>query len=304
MSGHTAPFSSGAFDVDADPQMLLVLFAVALQGGKNVPVGDEPFKTLKKLVAKATEQGLIGEHKVDMQVTGKTGKVSTKKVAVLSLTDQGQSMLQRAGSPETRAAIAAGQQAQLVQNLDADRAALRQEVLAAVKSKAKGPNPAKLLADVSKMIAQLAERVAKLEAALAGASDDALLARIDAAFAGLRQKVEAAAGPAAHAPSPAAAVPFPTKPESPVEVLRRAYQLLRQLHEFSDGLVPIPRLYHEARRSLPALSVEALHRELQALWDRRELELKILNEVRLASEPDKALQRGDNLYYFVYWPSP
>jgi hypothetical protein len=55
---------------------------------------------------------------------------------------------------------------------------------------------------------------------------------------------------------------------------------------------------------LPHLSVEALHRELQTLWDRRELELKVLNEVRLATEPDKAITRGENLYYYVYWQSP
>jgi hypothetical protein len=50
---------------------------------------------LKKLVAAAKAQGLAAEHQ--MQITGKTGKVTTKKIAVLDLTEQGQAMLQRAG---------------------------------------------------------------------------------------------------------------------------------------------------------------------------------------------------------------
>ena len=50
--------------------------------------------------------------------------------------------------------------------------------------------------------------------------------------------------------------------------------------------------------------MEAFHRELEALWHRRELELKVLNDVRSAVEPDKGIRHGDNLYYFVYWPNP
>jgi hypothetical protein len=286
--------------LEIDSQLLLVLIAVALKGGKNVPAGDEPFKMLKKLVASAKEKGLLAENKADMPVTGKTGKVTTKKVPVLDLTGPGETMLQQAGSPETRAAIAAQQQTRLLQNLDADRAALRQGILTAVKGKSKGADPAKALSDLSKTVAQLSERLAKLESTLAGGTDEALLSRIDSAFAELRRKIESGVGK-----SPAAASqPAAPKQASQAEVLRQAYRTLRQFHEFSDGLVPIPRLYHEARRSLPGLSVEAMHRELQALWDGRQLELKVLNEVRLATEPDKAIHRGENLYYFVYWPSP
>lgn len=49
------------------------------------------------------------------------------------------------------------------------------------------------------------------------------------------------------------------------------------------------------------LSVEEFHQELVKLWDARQLDLMVLNEVRRATEPDKAIRRGDNLYYFVKW---
>jgi hypothetical protein len=67
-------------------------------------------------------------------------------------------------------------------------------------------------------------------------------------------------------------------------------------------MVDLPRLYHEARRARPDLTVADFHRELQALEGKRVLELHIRNEVHDAPEPDKGIRRNDKLYYFVYWP--
>jgi hypothetical protein len=191
----------------------------------------------------------------------------------------------------------------LRQQLEADRLTLRKEVVAALsdKTKGKGDDPAKTVGDLAKIVKQLAEKLDKIESTLQSRNDEALLARIDHAFATLQQKLAGATAPPV---SSSQAVPQPTAQESLINVLRRSYRTLRQFTEFNDGLVSIPRLYHEVRRGLPQLSVEALHRELISLWDRREIELKVLNEVRMATEPDKGISRGENLYYYVYWQNP
>jgi hypothetical protein len=286
--------------VEADPQVLLVLIAVRLSGKRPAPVAAEPFKMLKKPLQLAKDQGFVVESEV--ATTDKKGKPAKKLVAAIDLTPKGEALLQSSAGPDVQAAIAAQEKAALRQALEADRAALRQEVVAALFAKSKGKtDPAKAIADLSKTVGQLAEKLGKLEATMQSGSDDALLARIDQAFAALQLKVAATTA----SPVPSSHVAAPPAPQETLDaVLRRAYRTLRQFAEFNDGLVPIPRLYHEARRTLPHLSVEALHRELQSLWDRRELELKVLNEVRTASEPDKAITRGENLYYYVFWQTP
>jgi hypothetical protein len=86
-------------------------------------------------------------------------------------------------------------------------------------------------------------------------------------------------------------------------VLHRAYEELKaHYREFQEGMVDLPRLYHEARRARPDLSVEEFRREILALESHRALDLHIRNEVRDAPEPEKAIRRNDKLYYFVYWP--
>ncbi len=105
--------------------------------------------------------------------------------------------------------------------------------------------------------------------------------------------------------------PSVTAPTSPLisppslrTVLRNAYDQCTRYADCQDGLVDLPRLYHEAKKILPSLTVAAMHQELQAMWSERILELKILNEVRLAREPDLGIRRGDYLYYFVFWKRP
>jgi len=73
------------------------------------------------------------------------------------------------------------------------------------------------------------------------------------------------------------------------------------LIDFQDRLVPLYRLFHQARHMGGEFTVAEFHAELQSLWDKRELELQSLNEVRSAVEPDKAIRRGELLYYFVLW---
>ena len=285
--------------MEADPQVLLVLIAVRLASKRPVPAASEPFKMLKKPLQFAKDQGLVVETQV--ATTDKKGKPAKKLVASIDLTPKGDALLRSSAGPDVQAAIAAQEKAAIRQALEADRVALRQEVVAALSAKSKGKtgDPAKAIADLSKTVSQLADKLGKLEATLQSGSDDALLARIDQAFAVLQQKVAATTA----VPSSQVSPP-PTPQESLAAVLRRAYRTLKQFAEFNDGLVPIPRLYHEARRTLPHLSVEALHRELQSLWDRRELELKVLNEVRQATEPDKGITRGEDLFYYVFWQNP
>jgi hypothetical protein len=199
----------------------------------------------------------------------------------------------------------------LRRRLEQDQEKLRNELLAAITEKgtgkAKADAAAKEHAALSKTVGQLAERLEKIEAAMQGNSAQPILEKIDRAFATLRSQLERAV-PSEASPEPRPAAPSPGARTTPTPslrtVLRQAYDDLCQLIDFQDRLVPLPRLYHQARQALPSLSVEAFHTELQLLWDQRVLELQILNEVRMATEPDKAIRRGDNLYYFVLWHEP
>src|SRR5262249_24536637 len=83
--------------------------------------------------------------------------------------------------------------------------------------------------------------------------------------------------------------------------LRTAYDRLCCYREFQDGLVELPRLYDEAAKAVPELSVAAFRREVESLWQNNAVQLRILNEVREAEEAEKAIQRDNKLYYFLYW---
>jgi hypothetical protein len=291
--------------LETDPQILLALLALQMQGGRQVPATAAVLKSLKSQLQLAKAQSLIAERKVKLPVISpKTGKVASQDTIVFDLTPQGENRLRELGDASIQAAAAAAQREALKQTLEQDRRALRDEVLAALTgpTKAKGKDPSKEIAALGKALEKIQESIRKMEAAIQGNDSSAILTRIDLAFEAFLKKLDSAAPPDSghRGPAAAAAVDKPTLQN----VLHAAYRKLRQFVEFEDGLVPIPRLYHETRRTMPALSVEAFHRELQALWDRRELELKILNNVRDASEPDKAITRGENLYYYVFWARP
>jgi hypothetical protein len=299
--------------VESDPKLLLSLLAVRLLGGQSVPAADDALKALKKSVDKAVGAGLLRKGETRIATTTKAGKASSKKVAVIGLTPQGEEMLRQAAAPEAYAATQSGVLAALRQDLESDRGRLRDEVRAAVAATiGKRAEPAKVqkeLDGLSKKVEQLTKQLEKLEAVV-GPSDDgsALLAKIDQAFAGMQARLEGILrslptprtelGPA-HQPEPA-----PPSPGSLPEVLRKAYERLRLFVEFRDGLVEMPRLYHEARKAMPGLTVEEFHRELLALWDARTVELHVLNEADRAAEPDKGIEHHNKLYYYVLWKRP
>src|SRR5262249_42797839 len=101
------------------------------------------------------------------------------------------------------------------------------------------------------------------------------------------------------------AAPAVVAPPTLVNALREAYDNLCLLVEYKgDRLVDLPRLYHETKKQVPALTVKDYHDELARLWRERAVELHVLNEVRRASEPQLGIRQGDSLYYYLYWNAP
>jgi hypothetical protein len=293
--------------VDRDPQQILCLLALRFLGSKSVPAGSNLFKKgLKPALQQAVAQGWVIEQNVRLPVTSKTGKKSVKATPVLDLTEKGEEVLRQAVNADDLAVAAAAQRlAALREGLEADRQSLRQEVFAAAVPKGKkgGPSPQAEIAKLSKAMTDMAVRLHKLEDALRSTADDAVLAKIDEVFGRLLAKIQAT--PIQPPPSRPPAVPSAPQKGDPLRaVLRQAYEKLCRFIEFESGLVEVPRLYHEARALQPTLTLDAFHRELESLASQRVLELQVLNEVRTAIEPEKAIRRGDNLYYFVYWKQP
>jgi hypothetical protein len=277
------------------PETLLALLAVKLLGGQGVPKKADALKALNKFIPQAVSAGWLVEGEVrPLTKKGKPGAA----VASLSVTPAGEEYLRQSSSPETAAALAQARSAEVRRSVEADRAALRQQVLAAVKPSGEaGSKAGKDIAALSKAVSGIADRLTKLEAALAGVPLDAVLAKIDDAFRTLTTRLERSPSP-----GPAGAAPSAPPPAQTLrDVLRAAYDKLTRFVEFQDGLVDMPRLYHEAKRERPDLTVAAMHRELNALWTARELELQILNEVHQAAEPDKGIWREDKLLYYVFW---
>lgn len=131
------------------------------------------------------------------------------------------------------------------------------------------------------------------------------LEAIQSALAPLRAALTA---PDAHAAAAPTAEPAPARPaqvaltgERLRAVLKQKYDYLRQLVEFEDGLVALPRLYEKASAELPGLTVPAFHAELLKMWDERLIELHVVNEVRSAKDAHLGIRRNDALYYFAYW---
>jgi hypothetical protein len=205
-----------------------------------------------------------------------------------------------------RAAAQSAQTDALRRQLEADRQALRAEVLTAISSKSTSntDRPAKEMTALSTKVADLAKRLEAIESLQKSSDASSILSRIDQAFARLGERLTtlAAHPPKSPAPPSAPATVSHSTPDSSLRtVLKSAYDDLRSLAAYEDGLVPLPKLYYQAKDSMPTLTIDAFHKELQRLWDDRTLELQILNEVRTASDTDKAIRRGDNLYYFVLW---
>jgi hypothetical protein len=105
-------------------------------------------------------------------------------------------------------------------------------------------------------------------------------------------------------PSAVAPATPTTTAETIRTALRQAYDRLCCFREFQNGLVELPRLYDETARAVPSLTLDNFRREVESLWEEKKAELHILNEVREATEPHKAIQRDNKLYYFMYWRTP
>lgn len=290
--------------LEVDPHVLLCLLAVRQFGGKSIPAKQDLFsKGLKAPLKIALEKGWLQANKIPLQLPGKT-KLS--KVDVLDLTADGEVILRHAAHPEVLAAAATGQIAELHRQLEDDRQQLKAEIRSLLSAKKGGKGKAdaveKEAAALSKTVGELAKRLGIVEAALQSRSPDPVLQKIDDAFMNLLNRLQQMIPQGTAARMEASSPQASFAPGGVLRTgLRQAYDALCQLIEFEDRLVPIPRLYHQARNAFPDLSVAAFHAELQTLWDRRELELQVVNDPQAIKEPDKAIQRGDNKYYYVIW---
>ncbi len=291
---------------DPAPELLLALLAVKLHGGKDVPEKTESLKARKKFIQEAIAHGWLakGEFR-PLNAKGKPGKA----VIAISVTPAGDEYLQRSSSPEAAAVVAQARADEIRRAFEADRAALREQVLAAVEpSGSKGGK--KEFADLSKAVSALAERLAKLEAVVSGPSATDIFAKIDSAFQAMTARLSPRTATQPLPPSPPSAatshVPPAGKAPNIHDALRAAYDRRCLFVGNEDGVVKLADLFTEAKKTLPDLTVEAMHRELRTLWESRELELKVLNEVHDASEADKekGIWRDGKLYYFIYWKRP
>jgi hypothetical protein len=286
------------------PETLLALLAVKLFGSKDVSDRSEALKGLKKQLEAAVEAGWLARGEIrPLNSRGRPGRA----VSTLSVTSEGEEYLRRSAAPGSAAVLAQSRITELRQALEDDRAALREQVLAAVKPPGKktagpeksGNNLQKSVDDLLKKVTELADRVGKLESAAPADPTTAILAKIDSAFQALAARLPAGAASAPPQPTPA------VKPALR-DALRAAYDRRCLFVGNEDGVVKLADLYAEAKRTRPDLTVEAMHRELRSLWEGRELELSVLNEVHDASEPDKekGIWRDGKLYYFIYWKRP
>jgi hypothetical protein len=344
--------------VDTDPHLLLSLLAVRLLGGRSAPAGADALKALKKPVQEAIARGWLREEEVTETIPVEGKKPKTKKVAVIAITDDGERVLRDSASPEALAATQTGQQQalraeldRLRQELEADRAALRQQITEALPARGKDGDD-KLGRELEKLGRDVAALAAKVEKLVGGqaapVTADAVLARVDQALEGLRARVEkalqrlpaastappaappAAPRPAAEAPKPVpaappspppqpakpqaaapppppesakpAAPPAPPGPDSLPTLLRKAHDQLKTQPQYQEGMVDLPRLYHEARRAKPDLTVDEFRRVIDELSTQRAIDLHVHHEGQKAPEADKGLWRNNKLYYYVYWP--
>ncbi len=277
--------------METKPSLTALLLIARTLGDQNLIANLEAFKGFKKELALAQEQGLLASGSASLPTVGKDGKTKMKKTKVVNVTEAGAAYLHQAASPEAQAAARVGE---IAAELEKDRAALREQVLASLKPAGKAKaDPSKEIKEIAKQVAKLAERLEKLEGTLQSDSPTGVLDHIDAAFAKLSAKLTGGATPAA-APTAPAAPPL-------AKLLEETYRHLCRFTQYEDGLVDLPRLYHEMKQKMPTLTVAAYHKELLDLWEKRTVELKIANEVRLATEPQLGIQQGENLYYHVLW---
>lgn len=129
---------------------------------------------------------------------------------------------------------------------------------------------------------------------------------LDEVLAALREKLGSPATPVAPKPQPpvshAPASPPPVAPATDLRtVLNQAYDHLCLFVEFRDKLVELPRLYREASKRMPGLTPEVFQAELWQLGEEQRVQLHIINDVTAAKEPQFAILRDGDLYYYARW---
>ncbi len=284
-----------------------------------------------ELVKAATEQGLLTVEEIKTKVVNAKGKSSTKSVKVGRITDKGRALVLEADSPKAvlELLLPAVQKLAEARDRGPDLAVFRAEVEKAASKCVTAIDAA--FAQLNTTLKSAFETMGRavVEAAGGGGSHKALDA------APVLQTLQAVLLRVTQPPAAPAPGPIPTLPSSPhsgrgsaalstplsgdaarsAEValpptstgpelrqqLREAYEEQCLYMEFRDRLVEIPRLYHEALRRLPGLTVEQFHHELEALSKEGKVELHKLNEVQKAKDPHLAIARDDRLYYYIIW---
>jgi hypothetical protein len=115
--------------LETDPHVLLVLIAVRLLGGRSLTKSNSVFKGLKSAVARAAAQGLIAEEELHLAGNGKHNKMAEKKQKAWTLTARGEAHLKTTVPADVAAAVTARHKTLLLEQLQADREALKREVL-------------------------------------------------------------------------------------------------------------------------------------------------------------------------------
>ena len=109
--------------MEFDPQLLLVLLAVRMQG-EDASAKLDIFKKLKPYLPKALEHQFLKQGTIELTVVEK-GKTKKKKDAVINLTDEGKKYLDTHAGAEAQAAAIAAHSHGLQKQLQADRDALQ-----------------------------------------------------------------------------------------------------------------------------------------------------------------------------------
>ena len=312
--------------MNTEPEILVALLAIRLLGGEDVPSNAEPAKSMKKHIEAAVTKNLLTKGKI--RPLTKSGRPGSREIDAFSLSDDGIQLLNQACGAEAAAVASAATIRTMQEELTKDRTALQAEIQAAFSKQSKSNPQAKIQKDVDalgKKVNELAKQLEKIETRLAATDNDsesAVIAKLDHSFALFQERLEKALqGLPAAADASATVVPSPQttsevngappKSESVSEpppdleqTIRAAHAILSRYRQYEDGLVAIPHIYKEVVTKIPTLSVSDFQQKLMELWDAEIVELHILNEVRTAKEPDKAVHWNDSLYYFLTWEKP
>ena len=280
--------------MEIDPNLVLCLVNIQQLGGESVPLKHGVLKALAESLESAVANGFASKSKIPQLSIGKNGKPKNSKIDVVSLTAAGIDCLRREADPLFRDKVAAAHLRTFAASLETGRQQLLTDLRDEALTKSDTSSSVKSLAEIRKALSVLETKITTFEKVLESRKDDSTR-KIDAAFANLLSRL----------------LPFSSEgidrtpqltPSRTLEgLLKDAYDQLCRLVEYQDRLVPLFRLYHQARHMDASFTIGEFHAELLRLWDKRTLELQSLNEVRSAIEPDKAIRRNESLYYFVLW---